>query len=81
MYDATNIIACINTDDPSVFNTNVSNELAYVYYGLLEKKVSKEYALKWIDKLRENGISSSFIKRDDTDDKILYKLDRLIDSL
>ncbi len=81
VYDATNIIACINTDDPSIFNTNVSNELAYVYYGLLEKRVSKEDALKWIDKLRENGISSSFIKRDDTDDKILYKLNKLIESI
>lgn len=80
-YDASNIIACINSDDPSIFNTNVSNELAYVYYGLLEKKVSKEDALKWIDKLRENGISSSFIRRNDTDDKILRKLDKLIDKL
>lgn len=56
-----NIILNINSDDPTVFNTNVSNEIAYLYYGLLYKKVSREDALIWIDKLRDYGIKTSFI--------------------
>lgn len=56
-----NIILNINSDDPTVFNTNVSNEIAYLYYGLLYKKVSREDALAWIDKLRDYGIKTSFI--------------------
>lgn len=80
-YDISNILVCINSDDPSVFNTNVSNELAYIYYGLLEKGVNKENALNWIEKLRINGIDSSFIKRDESDEQILRNLERLIFNL
>ncbi|AMJ39766.1 hypothetical protein [Anaerotignum propionicum] len=80
-YDASNIIACVNADDPSIFNTDVSNELAYVYYGMIEKDVSKEDALKWIEKLRKNGIDSSFIRRTESDESILLKLDELIESI
>jgi hypothetical protein len=78
-YDTANVMVCINSDDPSVFNTNVSNELAYIYYGLLEKNVSKEDALNWIEKLRVNGMDSSFIKRRESDQQILKNLKRLID--
>lgn len=81
MYDTSNVLVCINSDDPSVFNTNVSNELAYIYYGLLEKGISKENALSWIEKLRVNGMNSSFIRRRDTDEQILQNLERLISSL
>ena len=74
----TNIILCVNSDDPAVFNTNVSNELAYIYYGLMEQGAGKEEAMKWIDKLRENGIQSSFIQILERDDIWLKKLDDLI---
>jgi len=57
----TKVMLNVNSDDPTVFNTNVSNELAYLYYGLLHKNVCKEVALAWIDKLRDYGIKTSFI--------------------
>lgn len=78
VYDASNIMVCINSDDPSVFNTNVSNELAYVYYGLLEKGAAKESAVAWIEKLRKNGMDSSFIKRKETDEQLLARLQKLL---
>lgn len=56
------IMVTINSDDPSVFNTNVSNELAYIFYSLEEKGYDRENILLWIDKVREYGIYSSFIE-------------------
>jgi len=55
------VMISINSDDPSVFNTNVSNELAYIFYSLQEKGYSREDALLWIDKVRRYGMESSFI--------------------
>ncbi|WP_236900473.1 hypothetical protein [Clostridium estertheticum] len=55
------VMISINSDDPSVFNTNVSNEFAYVFYSLQEKGYSREVALLWIDKVRKYGMESSFI--------------------
>lgn len=55
------VMISINSDDPSVFNTNVSNEFAYVFYSLQEKGYSREDALLWIDKVRKYGMESSFI--------------------
>lgn len=56
------IIVSINSDDPSVFNTNVSNEFAYIFYSLQEKGYSREDILLWIDKVRKYGMDSSFIE-------------------
>lgn len=56
-----NLIVTINTDDPLVFNTNIDNEFAYIFYSLQEKGYAREEILKWIDQIRENGINSSFI--------------------
>jgi adenosine deaminase len=80
-HDGDNILVCINSDDPSVFNTNVSNELAYIYYGLVDKNVSKEESLNWIEKLRVSGMDSSFIKRNESDEQILKKLEYLINGI
>lgn len=74
-----NLIVCVNSDDPAVFNTNVSNELAYIYYGMLEQNINRESALKWIDQVRENGINSSFIHRQESDQIILKNLVELLD--
>lgn len=73
------IMVTINSDDPSVFNTNVSNELAYIFYSLEEKGYDRENILHWIDKVRQCGIDSSFIedKNLDIDDKI-KELDKII---
>lgn len=60
--DMDSLMISINTDDPSVFNTNLSNEFAYIFYSLVEKGYSKEKILKWIDKIREYGMNSSFIR-------------------
>lgn len=79
--DAQNVIVCINSDDPAVFNTNVSNELAYIYYGMLEQNISREAALLWIDRIRRNGLNSSFIHRQESDEQLMKKLNELIESM
>ncbi|KWX70275.1 hypothetical protein AMQ84_29845 [Paenibacillus riograndensis] len=60
--DLSNIIVNINSDDPMVFNTNVSNELVYMYYGMLQQGIGREAALNWIEKLRRSGMETSFIR-------------------
>lgn len=55
------VMITINSDDPSVFNTNVSNEFAYIFYSLQEKGYSREAILIWIDKIRRYGMEYSFI--------------------
>lgn len=55
------VMISINSDDPSVFNTNVSNEFAYIFYSLQEKGYSREDVLLWIDKIRSYGMDSCFI--------------------
>lgn len=55
------VMVTINSDDPSVFNTNLSSELSYIFYALQEKGYSREDSLVWIDKIREFGMQSSFI--------------------
>ncbi len=79
--DEQNVIVCINSDDPAVFNTNVSNELAYIYYGMLEQNISRESALLWIDRIRRNGLDSSFIRHRESDEMLVKKLNELIKSM
>lgn len=79
--DQQNLIVCINSDDPAVFNTNVSNELAYIYYGMLEQNISREAALLWIDKIRRNGMNSSFIHHQETDVLLMKNLAALIQNM
>lgn len=68
-------MVCINSDDPTVFHTNVSNELAYIYYGMLYHAKSREAALAWIDKVRECGVKSSFVQVSETD-QVMYEMVR-----
>lgn len=58
-------IISINSDDPSVFNTNVSNEISYIFYALQKKGYSREQVLRWIDKVRNYGMESSFLQDED----------------
>jgi len=81
IHDAQNVIVCINSDDPAVFNTNVSNELAYIYYGMMEQNISREAALLWINRIRENGLDSSFIHRRESDELLMKKLDELLKNM
>lgn len=76
-----NVMVCINSDDPMVFHTNVSNELAYIYYGMLNNDVSRETALGWIDRIRECGIQSSFLQGEDTAQQIYDKLEKILERL
>ena len=76
-----NVMVCLNSDDPMVFHTNVSNELAYIYYGMLYNGVSRENALRWMDGIRECGIKSSFLQGADTPQQIYDNLEEIIQKL
>lgn len=55
------VISTINTDNPGIFSTTLSNQFGYIEQLLLDSGYSKEQVLKWIDLIRENGMNSSFI--------------------
>lgn len=76
-----NVIVNINTDDPLVLNNNISNEYCYMYYGMLERGIGREEALRWIDKIRENGMSTSFISDDITNEEYYSYLEKIIERL
>lgn len=78
LNDEQNVMICINSDDPAVFNTNVSNELAYIYYGMLDRNFSREAALLWIDRVRKIGMDSSFIRHHESDEMLLRGLTELV---
>ncbi len=81
LNDEQNVMVCVNSDDPAVFNTNVSNELAYIYYGMLEQNISREAALLWIDRIRKNGVDSSFIRHQEPDEILFEKLSEMIEQM
>lgn len=65
------VIITVNTDDPIVFNTTLSNEYALLMeFMLKKKKYSRKEILDWLNKLRENGNNFSFIK-----DRLITKSD------
>lgn len=74
-----NVMVCINSDDPMVFHTNVSNELSYIYYGMLYNGVGRETALEWIDRIRECGIRSSFLQEEDTEQQVYDNLVEMVE--
>lgn len=76
------VMISINSDDPSVFNTNVSNEFAYVFYSLQEKGYTREEAITWIDKIRRYGMESSFIEDRKIDNKTrIAEIEKLLETL
>lgn len=62
--EESSVMVSINSDDPIVFSTFAENEIAYIYYALLNAGCKREEALNWIDKIRLQGIESTFIKSD-----------------
>ncbi|WP_236895584.1 hypothetical protein [Clostridium beijerinckii] len=75
-------IISINSDDPSVFNTNVSNEIAYIFYALQKNGYSREESLYWIDKIRNYGMQSSFLQDDDiTYDDLKHRIEHVLEQL
>ncbi|HDX9646723.1 TPA: hypothetical protein ROY02_003026 [Bacillus cereus] len=80
--ESNSIKVTINTDDPIVFNTNISNEYAYIFYSLIEKGFSREQAILWIDKIRDNGMTSSFIETKNVDNfTLLAEIKSILDYL
>ncbi|OAB44472.1 hypothetical protein PGLA_07395 [Paenibacillus glacialis] len=79
--DLSNIIININSDDPIVFNTNVSNEIAYLYYGMLDRGLGKDAALTWIENLRKSGMDTSFIRGNISNGDYILALDCLLAAL
>lgn len=79
--DYKNIMICINSDDPGVFQTNTANELGIAYMGMIERGIGRESCLDWIERLRKSGIRGSFIRRNDSDKELLQELDQLIKAL
>lgn len=75
------ILLSINSDDPLVFNTNVENELALVYHTLTYRGYGREQVLDWIDKVRQYGIDSSFIRKGKDSAHILCEIESILYSL
>ena len=75
------VMVTVNTDDPIVFNTSIENELSYIYYLLVHKKYKKERVLKWIDKIRQNSLESSFIKNIKLPSQQLYEIRSILNDI
>ncbi len=73
------VMTTINSDDPIVFSTCVENEIAYIYYGLLNAGCKRENVLEWVDKIRKHGIDSTFIKYDTTYKEMLADFEIIMD--
>lgn len=76
--DYKDIMLCVNSDDPAVFQTNTANELGIAYMGMIEHGKSRNMCLEWIDRMRESGMNSTFIYNGDSDEVLLKELDDLI---
>ena len=72
------VMVSVNSDDPMIFSTNCENELAYMYHALLEKGYSREKVIMWIDKIRQYGINSSFVKEVRTRDELCTEIDTIM---
>lgn len=60
----------INSDDATVFSTNVENELSMIYHSLIYHGYSREKVLNWMYKIRKNGMASSFVNETGSMDNI-----------
>ena len=78
MKNTHEVLVTVNSDDPIIFNTSSENELSYVYYALTYKGYKKESILEWIDKIRQRGMESSFVKQDKDPSQQIRELDELI---
>lgn len=79
--DYKDIMLCINSDDPGVFQTNTANELGIAYMGMIEHGIGRNACLEWIERMRESGMRSSFIYQNDSDEAMLQELDQLLEDL
>lgn len=77
--DEKHVMVTINSDDPAVFNTNIENELAYIYYAAEELGYSKSETLEWIDRIRQQGLDASFVKNEKNVAQILVEVQEMMD--
>lgn len=75
------IMVTVNSDDSAVFNTNVENELSYIYYAMEHSGYPKEDILIWLDQVRENGLNASFISKVKDTSTILDEICNILDFL
>ena len=71
----------VNSDDPAVFNTNVENELAYIYYAANEFGYSKDIVLEWIDRIRQRGMEASFVRQEKKTAQVLIEIQNMMDRI
>ncbi len=79
--DSNRVMVTINADDPSVFATNVENEIAYIYHTLKHDGYREEDILEWIDKVRDYGMESSFIKEEKSSKEMLDEITEILNSI
>ena len=72
------LLLTLNTDDLSIFNTTSENELAYMYHSMTHQGYSKEDALLWIDKIRQYGLDSSFVREIRSPGQQYMEIDKLL---
>lgn len=77
--DGNHSMMTVNSDNPTIFNTNVENELAYIYYAADEFGYSKSEILEWIDRIRQRGMDASFIKNEKDALQILSEIQEMMD--
>lgn len=74
-------LVTINSDDPAVFNTNVENELAYIYYALASMGYAKSDVLEWIDQIRQYGMEASFIQKEKSAAVIYREIEQILETI
>lgn len=74
-------LVTINSDDPAVFNTNVENELAYIYYAAEAQGYTKSEILEWIDKIRQYGMDASFIQQEKSAEQIWMETGEMLQAI
>lgn len=75
------VMITVNSDDPAVFNTNVENEMAYIYYAADELGYSKSEILEWIERIRNQGMEASFIKHEKSVTQSLGEIQQIMDCI
>lgn len=72
------VMVTVNSDDPVVFNTNVENELAYIYYAAESQGYAKSDIVEWIDQIRQYGMDASFVREEKSADQIFTEVNRIL---
>lgn len=71
----------INSDDPAVFNTNVENELAYIYYAAEAQGFAKSDIIDWVDRIRQYGMDACFVHQEKETVQILIELESIMNAI